>query len=252
MKLRGLLLLSSLSLVACAGQTYQADVGVMALRARGDVSLQNSAQQPLAPANSVKNQLDQGDGQYVPYLRLRTDSERHRIQLHGFGYNSKGTGQLTNDYGDLVAGTPVNTSSEFYAISANYGYEVLRTELYRVAVGAELGYYALDVAARRVSDGFRESVETSVLVPMPFVEGELFFDTLSIGANLGIMSADLGDANGRYWDFDSWARWQFDDRFDVMAGYRYLLLDGFGRASDRDFDADVDVQGIYLTAGIKF
>ena len=37
-----------------------------------------------------------------------------------------------------------------------------------------------------------------------------------------------------------------------MAGYRYILLDAYGVATARDFDADVDVQGIFITAGIKF
>jgi hypothetical protein len=39
---------------------------------------------------------------------------------------------------------------------------------------------------------------------------------------------------------------------DVMVGYRYILLDAYGNASGRDFDADINIQGIFISAGIRF
>ncbi|MCB9879474.1 MAG: hypothetical protein H6835_17910 [Planctomycetes bacterium] len=258
MKLHGLLLLSSLSFVACVGQTYRADAGVMMLRARGDVALQNAAQAPVPPSNSVYGQLGQGSSQASPYLALRTDYERHRIKLHGFGFDNSGSGALTQNFGDLTAGTQVQSNAQFWAAAANYGYELLREDLpwlgydayVRLAAGVELGFYSLDVSAQ--SGALRESVQTSVLVPLPFVEAEAVWGPVTVGANLGVMSADLGDGNGKYWDFETNARWQITEEFDVMGGYRYLLLNVNGRASDRDFDADIDLQGIFLTAGITF
>ena len=38
----------------------------------------------------------------------------------------------------------------------------------------------------------------------------------------------------------------------LKAGYRYILLDGYGQASSRDFDADIDLQGLYISGGIRF
>ena len=34
--------------------------------------------------------------------------------------------------------------------------------------------------------------------------------------------------------------------------YRYVVLDAYGRATSRDFDADVDVEGLFFGAGIRF
>ncbi len=252
-KLRPLLLAAGLAaLTACAGQSYRVDVGAMFAKATGDIALQNAAGNLVLADN--QNDLDRDLGlagtETSPYLRFETEYERHRVRLHGFGMEGDGSGTLAGDFGNLAAGTQVTTSLEFFAVGATYAYELLREEHYRIAVGAALNYYSLDVAAR--STGGREAVETSVLVPMPYAEVEGFLGPLTAGANAGLMSADLGDASGRYLDIESYLRWQATEQFDLMLGYRYLVLDGYGRASARDFDADIDVQGFFVGGGVRF
>lgn len=255
MKLQRLVLsVSPFVLVACAGQTYRVDAGPMFVRARGEIALagtisgnQNGA---LAGNNGLDNAMGLGDVEASPYLRVESDIDRHRVRAHGFLLDSEGSGTLGRPYGNILAGSQVQTSSEFYAFACNYGYEVLRQENLRLAVGAQIGLYGLDIAAR--SSGGRESVETSAVVPMPFVEAEWFWHDLTVGANLGVMSADLGDANGRYVDFEAYGNWQLDESWGLRAGYRYLVLDGYGRATSRDFDADVDMQGLFVSAGVRF
>lgn len=252
-KLSSLLLVSTVcTFAACKGNTYRINAGPMFAVANGETALQNSTGTLSLGANQndVDSELGVGDTQAAPYVRLETNNDKHRFRLHGFGMDVNGTGQLSGDYGNIVAGTQVTTSLEFYAVAGNWGYQLLRGDNYRVAVGAQVGYYSLDVAAR--SNIGREEVVTDVVVPMPFVEVEGLFGPLTIGANAGIMGADLGDGSGRYWDMEAYGRLQATKNFDLMAGYRYLLLDAYGTASDRDFDADVDVQGVFFTAGIKF
>ncbi len=238
--------------VGCRGATYRADVGPFFATGSGDLALQNAG--GSLELGQVQNDLDEslglGDTEVAPYIRLQSDKDRHRLRLHGFGIDADGSGILTGDYGGIVAGAVVNTSMELYAIAANYGYEMWRGEHYRVALGGQLGFYSLDVAAR--SNVGREEVTSSVLAPMPFVEVEGLFGSLTVGANAALMSADLGDASGRYLDVEGYARWQVTKEFDVMAGYRYLVLDAYGVATDRDFDADVDVHGYFFGAGVKF
>ncbi|MEO6593331.1 MAG: hypothetical protein ABIP94_01100, partial [Planctomycetota bacterium] len=159
-------------------------------------------------------------------------------------------GTLLHPYGDITAGSQVQTSMEYFNITAAYGFEVLREQYYRVAVGAELGFYTLDIAA--VSGARRESVKTSVIVPMPFIEVEGFYGDFTLGVNGGWMSADLGDANGIYWDMEGYAKWQATEKFDLLVGYRNIRMDSSGRASSRDFDADLDVQGFFVGGGIRF
>lgn len=252
MKLQKLLAVFLLiTFTACAGQTYRAEVGPMFARARGEFALANSSQ-VMQSNNSLKGNLGLGDSEVSPYLALRTDYNKHRVRLNGFYLDSEGSGTLANGYGNITAGTQVQTSMDFFAIASNYSYEVLRKDNYRIGLGAQLGFYSLDVSARPTIGAGRESVTTEVFVPMPYVEIEGMWKDFTIGANMGVMSADLGDANGRYWDLEGYANWAVNDSYDIKFGYRYLLLDGYGRASSRDFDADVDVQGLFLSAGIRF
>lgn len=252
MKKLHLLLLATAALTSCVGQTYRVDVGAMFAKASGDLTLQNSTGtlQLFQNKNDLDDNLGVGDIEPSPYLRVQADQERHRVRLHGFGVDSTGSGTLAGAYGDLVAGSQVTTALRFYAIGVTYAYELLREEHLRVAAGAAFNWYSLDVSAR--SSVGRESVQTDVLVPMPYFEVEGLFGSLSAGGNLGFMSADLGDANGRYIDTELYLRWQALEQIDFMGGYRYLIMDSAGRATSRDFDAEVEVQGFFVSGGVRF
>ena len=93
---------------------------------------------------------------------------------------------------------------------------------------------------------------SEVFVPMPYIEAEAFWKDFTFGTNMGIMAGKFGDGSGRYIDLESYASWAVNQSYDVKAGYRFILLDGYGRASSRDFDADVDLQGLYISGGIRF
>ncbi|HEX5050887.1 MAG TPA: hypothetical protein VFZ65_03865 [Planctomycetota bacterium] len=252
-KLQTLLLSSSLiALTACAGQTYRADVGAMFPVVGGDIALQNSAGTGSlgGSQNDLKSEMGLGDSEVSPYVRLQMDDGKSRFRVHGFGIDAEGSGTLVGDFGDIAAGSVVKTSMEYFNVTAAWGYEVLRNKSYRVAVGAQLGFYLLDIAA--VSAAGRESVDTTVLVPMPFAEAEWLWKDFAIGANGGFMSADLGDAAGIYWDLEGYVRWQAAEQFDVLVGYRNIRMDAYGSASSRDFDADLDIQGIFISGGVRF
>lgn len=252
MKLSRLLsLLLVITFAACAGQTYRAEVGPMFARARGEFALADNAQN-MQPNNSLNGNMGLGQTEVSPYVALRTDYNKHRVRLNGFYLDSEGSGTLGPQYGEIPAGAAVQTSMDFFGIASNYSYEVVREDNYRIGVGAQLGFYSLDIAVRSPAGGGRDEVTTEVFVPMPYLEIEGFWKDFTVGANMGIMSADLGDASGRYVDLEAYANWAINEDYDLKLGYRYLLLDGYGRASSRDFDADVDVQGFYLSAGIRF
>ncbi len=238
---------------ACKGMVYRADAGPMLMVAKGPVALQNAAGNLSLGQNQVDlhDELGLGEANVAPYLRLQGDKDMHRIRLHGFGYNQNGTGTLQHDFGGIVSGSQITSSQQVYSVAANYTYQVARGNHYRLGLGAQLGYYEFDVNVRR-SGGGRESVSTNVLVPMPYADLEFLWGTLSIGANAGFMSIDVRDGNGQYWDLEGYLRWQATRKLDLMAGYRYIVLDTFGTAGARDFDSDVDLQGLFFTAGVKF
>jgi hypothetical protein len=191
-----------------------------------------------------------GNTETSPYVRVQMDKDRSRFRVHGFGIDANGSGTLTKDFGGLVAGSQVTTSMEFLAIAANWGYQLFAGEHYRLAAGAQAGFYSLDLSARSAIGN--EQVQTEVLVPMPFVEAEGLFGAFTIGGNFGFMSADLGDGSGIYIDTEAYVRWTGPKGFDLFGGYRYLSIDAAGTAQGRAFDSDIDVQGFFFGAGLRF
>jgi len=262
MKLRNVLLGLLLALMAaCAGQTYRVDAGPMFVRARGELALANSSQ-VMPPGNSLSGDLGLGDTEVSPFIGFRTDVDRHRVRVNGFYLDSEGSGTLgpgingaapgpgNTSFGNITTGSVVQTSMDFFAIASNYSYETWSNEFYRIALGGQIGFYSLDVSA--VSSGGREELQSEVLLPMPYIEAEAFWKDFTFGANVAIMAGDFGDGSGRYWDLEGFGSWAINQRYDLKAGYRYILLDGYGQASSRDFDADIDLQGLYISGGIRF
>ncbi|MCA8974055.1 MAG: hypothetical protein KDC98_05000 [Planctomycetes bacterium] len=247
---------SSLSLLmaitACAPSVYRADLGAMFVTGDGAVALQNSAGSLTLhdEQNSFDGDMGLGDLEASPYLRVEWEHGEHRMRAHGFGVESSGSGTLSGDYGNISAGSSVNTSMQFFASGLTYSYRVLSARDYRVGIGAQLDYYRLDVAANSGSQ--RENVVADAIMPMPYAEAEYFLGPVVFGANLGVMSLDVNDANGRYLDLEATVRWRPTQEFEVLAGYRHLVLDAFGQASSRDFDADIDFGGFFVGGGVRF
>ncbi len=249
-----LLLTSVLSVLAsCAPQTFRADVGAMVAAPRGEIGLQNAGGSLVLhdEMNDLDTNLGLGDKEVSPYVRLQWDHERHRVRIHGFGFESSGSGVLAGDFGGIAAGSAVSTSMTFFNTSTGYSYALLEDQNFRLGLGGQLAFNVLNVAAR--SGAGREEVETDVLVPEPFIDGEIYLgERVTIGANAGLMAVGLRDGDGRYWDVDAWGRVRLSDEIELVAGYRYLLMDVHGTASSRDYDADIEVQGWWIGGGIRF
>lgn len=252
---RILLLAALVPFAACAPQTFRVDAGVMLSNHNGDVALQNAG--GTLELSEERNNLDSlgvGSTRESPYVRLQWDQgdhDEHRIHASLFGFQEKGHGTLGSNFGGLPPGTVVDSKMDFLAGTVGYSYGLLKTIDFRLGVGGQMGVYLQNI---EVSNGAsHEKVETEVLVPEPCIDGEFYLgDSLSFGGDLGIMYADLRDATGRYLDAEAWGRWQINKDFDLILGYRYLVLDAKGQATDRDFDADVDVRGVFLGGGLKF
>jgi hypothetical protein len=251
-KLRSLALLCTVTLGSCAEAAYRADVGAMFPIVKGKIALQN-ASGSLALGNNqndIDSNMGLGDTEVSPYVHLQMDTDKHRVRVHGFMLDSEGSGTLSGAFGEIAAGSQVTTSMDFYAVQATYAYQLFGEEHWRLAIGAALGGYGLDVAARSASG--REEVETSILVPMPYFEGELFFGPVLVGADAGFMGGDFGDGDGNFLDAEGYVKVRPTPDFEIFGGYRYIVLDAFGNASGRDFDADLDIAGFFLGGGIRF
>lgn len=249
---RTLLLAALAPFAACAPQTFRVDAGVMVSNHNGDVALQDAGGSlELGQERNNLDSLGLGSTRVSPYLRMQWDHDAHRIRGTAFGFEEKGHGEVDGNFGGIASGSAVDATMDFFAGTVGYTYGLLQTLDFRVGVGGQMGTYLQNIAMR--STGGREEVETEVLVPMPCVDVEFYLgDLFTVGGDLGLMYADLRDGTGRYIDGEVWARYQVTKELDLLAGYRYLVLDAKGEATDRDFDADVNVRGLFVGGGIKF
>lgn len=250
-------LLLSVGLVvlpACAEMTYRTDVGAVFPVVKGQIALQNAAGDIVLHNNQqdIESNMGLGDTEVSPYLHLQTDGGRHRVRLHAFYSDAEGSGTVTGDrgYGGIATGSQVTTSLEFYAVQATYGYQVFRDDHFRIGLGGTIGAYGFDLAARSATN--RDEVETSLIVPMLYVEAEAYLGPVIVGGDAGIIAGDFRDGDGRYGDVEAFVKAVPHENFELMAGYRYVLLDAHGTATSRDFDADLEIRGFFLGGGVRF
>ena len=241
-------------LAACAPHTFRADVGAAFARVEGQIGLQNSSGSlTLADnMNDLQDHLGVGDQDESPYVRLEADWGPSRFKVSTFGHNSTGSGTLAGAFGDIPAGTQVFTDFDFVDVTGSWSYDLMPTETFRIAPGVQLGYYSLDVITRAPSLSAFEQVDTDIIAPMPYLDAEVDLGWLTIGANGGIIAVNLSDADGRYWDAEGYVRANVLPHLELVGGVRYLLFDAHGEASNRDFDADIDVFGWFIGGGVRF
>lgn len=243
-----------LLIAACAPQVFRADVGALVVQSHGNVGLQNSAGTLVIGQNMAEldGNLGLGGTDAAPYLRFEADWGRHRVKLNGFGYEQNGSGTLSGNFGDIPAGTAVTTSLDYFNVDLAWSYDLLDDPQWRLGPGVQAGYYGMKIGASSLVPVAFEEVRSDVIVPELYLDGEVILGPVTLRSNLGVMTADLGDAKGRYLDFDAGADLRLGQGFQVSAGYRHIVMDANGRASSRDFDADVYINGFYITGGVRF
>jgi hypothetical protein len=251
MTFQSLCLLALPLLAGCANAVYRLEAGPILARANGDIAVQGAGSTFDSSAkNDLDADLDLGGVSAAAFGRLQADAERDRFRIQGFALNEGGDGTLAAAYGDIAAGSQVDTALEFFTLAGNWNHAIVRNENVRLGVGAQAGYYRFDFSVRNATN--REETAAEALVPMPFVEGELRLGNVALGANFAGMYADVGDARGRFFDAEAFARWTVTSEFQVFGGDRYILFDAAGTATDRQFDADVAIDGLFFGLGVRF
>lgn len=240
--------------VGCAPPAIRGHAGAAFMKFQGQTSLDNSS--GTLPLGSVRNDLDDAfdvaDLDASPYVRAEADWGAHRVTVSAFRYDENGQSTLANDFGDIPAGTTVNSSLEFWNVKGAWSYDLVPLDLLRVAPGVELGYNAMDLDVVAQPSTAFESLEVDGLVPMLFLQGEVDLGFAAGVLDIGWIDADLGDAEGAHWDIEAMARIVPAERVEVIVGYRFMALDLEGRADGRDFESDTQVSGFFVGGGVRF
>lgn len=253
-KIPTFLALCATTFLAGCMPTARAYVGAAFTRAKGDAALQNAG----GTLNLDATQADLGDTfgadetQTTPYVRAELEWGPQRLRLSGFRHESSGSGTLTADYGDIASGTNVAADFEMWNFTGAWTWDFLPTDMFRLGLGAQVGYSSIDLTVSQVGGPAFERVRTDNYVPMPVIDAEVDLGVVAVGGSLGGFEVDLGDADGRYWDGELFVRACPGSMVEFIGGYRYLSFDNDGRADSRDFNAEIEVTGWFIGGGIKF
>ncbi len=223
------------------------------MSAKGDVALQNGANSlDLGQERNSLDALGTDDASPSAYVRAEADWGPHRVRVSGFGSTPSGDGTLANDFGDLADGTNVRSQLDYVNVSGAYTWDLVPTDLVRVGLGLQVGLHTFDLRVEdRTSIAF-ESLQASLMLPMPCIDAELDLGPFSLCANLGAFEIDMGDADGQYFDAEAFARWEPVLGLEFIGGWRSLSFDASGDAEGRAFDADFEIAGWFVAGGIAF
>lgn len=251
-----LLVGSVLMFAACASNTHRIEAGPMFLRPRGDVAIQNAGGTLSLADGTMLSSLDLESTGATPYVSYSTFDDVHRYRVRGFQFeNYGGSGPLPQALGDLTTGSPVRSEIDSVAVTASYTREMDRCEEYFWGLGAALSYTQIDYnfsnSASPSGVPF-EHLEVDVTMPMPYAEGEMYFGDLTLAANVGLMPLNINDVNGFVVDIEAQARWRVLAELELMTGYRYLSVGAKGTAEGRRYETDLELNGLFLGAILRF
>lgn len=239
----------------CVGVGARAYVGFTQTEVEGDFALDSTS--GGANLSSIKNDIENDFGitEASPSVWVKAEIEPPDfgvISVSGFTYSEEGTGTLSNNFGDVPAGSNVTTDLTFDNAKVAWTYDMFDLEFFHVSPGLAVDLFAIDTRVSSTSPSAFEDVDSLAFVPMLYVRTGVNAAIVALDVEAGWMSIDLGDADGEYFDLEAMARLNIAPAVEIVAGYRWISIDGEGKAEGQRFAADLDMRGWYVGGGIAF
>ena len=234
---------------SCSVAEFTTDAGYMFMALSGDVGFDASGGGGSANINLGQG-LDISNGS-SPYARVEVAAAGFRFGLSGFKYGDSGDSILSTAFGDITAGSTVDTDLDLTNLKATIAYDVINFKYLRISPGISIDYFDVDMEMTATSPVLvSEAIDFQVPVPMPYVSAALMYGDWTLDAEASGISVSLADAEGLYWDLSAKLRYQPLPLLKMFVGYRYLLINASGDTGGQDFDADLRLNG--LVFGLSF
>ncbi|MBK8980443.1 MAG: hypothetical protein IPM29_31460 [Planctomycetes bacterium] len=230
----------------------EAQLGFARLSVSGDVGLEPSGGGTFVRTD-VDRDLGLGDAANALYGHAQIETVAGNVSVGGFIMSEDGRGSLSQAFGDIPAGTQVDSELDLRNLKAFYSYDLVDVGPVRLAPGIGIDLFDVNASVRSVGPvSAFEEVDVFAPVPMLFVEGEVELSIVSAEVEVGAMSLDLGDVDGTFLDAEARVVVTPTPFLDLFAGYRYLSIDADGRSEGDRFSANLEVQGFFIGGGVRF
>ncbi|MFO1054066.1 MAG: hypothetical protein U1F36_17760 [Planctomycetota bacterium] len=250
------IVLSFVILSGCdAVPTGDARIGWFPARLSGDIALdaQSGSGRNLDVVRADVND-DLGLGRSGNVMAgAAIDSPLGRVSASYFRYSDDGTGTLTRSFGDIPPGTNVASETSIDNVKAFWSFDLVDTGVVRLSPGVGVDYFSLDATVRSITAlSAYERLSVGVPMPMLFLTGAVDLGPVSGELEGGWMHVNVSNVDATFYDLDARVVWKASSAFEAFGGYRWVTLDSSGRANGQQYDANLDLQGVYFGGGLRF
>lgn len=241
----------SLLLASCQTPDFAVDAGYMIMELAGNIGFDASGGGGSFGINLGQG-LDISDAD-SPYAKVEFSVLGLRIGISGFKYSDSGDSTLDASFGDISAGSTVQTDVDMLNVKGTIAYDLVSLDFLRISPGISVDYFDIDMKMVASSPiAAFEELDFKAPVPMPYISAAMWYGDFILDAELSAISVDLQDVDGVYFDLSTKLHYKPLPLIDVFVGYRYLLIDADGEADGQDFDADVHMNGLFFGGRIGF
>lgn len=235
---------SCVGIKAFGGYTQMQLSGTLALNDAGNSSNLDNIQ------NDVEDDFGLGDQVGAPYVRGEIDLGAITLTGSGLTFSETGMGTLSQPFGDVPAGTAIDTDFELLNLKGAIGLDLIDLGAVRISPGVSVDVFDIDMRLENPATLEFEQVDTLAPVPMLFVQGEVSFGPVGATLDVGFMDADFDEIGGTWIDIEGLATLNLVPAMEIFAGYRYISIDTTGDADGQEYAADLELQGWTLGVGL--
>ena len=251
----GLLALAALGGCASEDPLVLIDAGLFAPTFDGTVALSDTTSTSMGDVD-VGSDLDLGGTEHVPMVRAEGDLGPFLLTASWFSTSQDGTGFVNADFGDITAGSTVDTEIDASIASGRAIFDFIDTDLVKTGLGVAVDYVDLELRAEEDTFGISEDIDIQQAVPLLAAHGAVRIPlpidmALRLDLHAAGIAAEFGDVDGTMLDLEAVLRGEWS-WFGLFAGYRYILVDIEGEIDDEFFDGDVNLSGWQVGLTVRF
>ncbi len=252
---RGLAAAAALAAAACADANPLVTVegGLYAPKLDGHIGLASTITTDVDTID-LDSSLALGSRQYEPYLRGEVNLGGLDLAVSGFKTSQSGTGTVTADFGNISAGSTVDSKLDLGFVHAALCYDMIDTKWVTLGAGLGADYFDLDMQVAETAFALSESVHVKQGLPLLVARG--VFRTPVLPLDLQIEASGITghyqDFDGTLFDVEALLHCKVVGPLSVYGGYRFMHFDFSGTADNRSFDGNVALSGLLVGATVRF
>lgn len=239
---------------------FELDVGAFQPQLDGKLGLSSSTTTDVETID-LASQLAIDDADRAPYPRAALDLGAFEFAAYGFKTQSTGRGVVAGDFGDITAGSAVDSDLDFKIGQVRALWDCVDGKALQLGFGLAAEWVDVDFEVTEQVFDLKESIVIRQAIPLiaahasldlgGAMPGGLDLVPISVELSAAGLTARFRDLDGTLLDLEGLVRWRLG-HFGLFAGWRHLLFQLAGSASDQSFDGNLTISGAVAGLTLRF